>query len=59
MKKPPNTGVFRGFYWLRVEPYLCDFSNALNVRTLRAIAMPSDTKNMANLDWVWPVGKIR
>jgi hypothetical protein len=57
--KAPNLQYLGAFYELRNRFYLCDFSNALKVRTLRAMPIPNETNNIANLDWVWPAGKIK
>jgi len=58
-KKPQIPLILWGFYEFGIGFYRWDLSNALKVRTLKAIPMPSETKNMAALDWVWPAGKIR
>jgi hypothetical protein len=58
-KKPPIPLILWGFYEFGIGFYRWDLSNALKVRTLREIAIPSETKNMATLDWAWPEGKIK
>ena len=58
-KKPQIPLILWGFYKFGIAFYRWDLSSALKVRTLKAIPIPNETSSIANLDWVWPAGKIR
>jgi hypothetical protein len=58
-KKPQILQHCGAFFEFRIGFYLWDLSSALKVKTLRATAIPNETSSIANLDWVWPEGKIR
>ena len=51
-KKPQIPLILWGFYEFGIAFYRWDLSNALKVRTLKAIPIPNDTNSIANLDWV-------